>query len=698
MSTRKTSRQPARKTSRRMRPNDNEAPGPQDHPLLAPLMRRDAEDKALLAAAKGTKRRIEAMETIRSGASDSAGRALADLSGIDLSGIPIDGLNLSRCNLRGANFSTSDLRFVIFNGSDLTGADLSRAVLLGPSLENATLTRANLDRVTFNKHDDIDGAISGGIVGVPKQLPSRTQLLNGYLIGRGANLSGADLRDADLRDADLSYANLTGANLSGAILPSRKASLYSARTGDVVGVPSFIPDWLQLIGGCLIGPGVDLGGADLSGLDLSGVDLTGVSLVGANITGTGLEGATLRGASTLRLVGQPSTLPAGWRCVGGYLLGPAVEIIGADLPGADLRNASLAGAKLPRSDLRRADLRRADLRRTKLTRARLQRSDLRGARMGKAALGGADLTNAKLDGVDLRGVIADASTKVSLPWAVVGSAVIGPGTNPTDVDFSDTDLSKLDHHVDVLSLLRHGATFDWNTTWPDWMEAPASAKPRSPLSSPDFRRWFGSSKAVDANGEPVVMYHGTGKGGFTAFDLSKIDGHHHGFFFTSSREVARSYVRTPRPHKDPLSLLGTRNPGRIAGIYEVYLRMENPFVIDVKGAQWHRIPFDVTGTGKRGARANTDDISLYAKKHGHDSCAILNVRDYGGSLVESATFKQALALEAPDDIYVVFSPAQVKSAFLNSGAYDPNDPDLRKNPRRTNRRKTSHRARKTSRR
>ena len=64
-------------------------------------------------------------------------------------------------------------------------------------------------------------------------------------------------------------------------------------------------------------------------------------------------------------------------------------------------------------------------------------------------------------------------------------------------------------------------------------------------SLPAFKRWFGKSKVVDADGNPLVVYHGTSSGGFSVFDLSKIDKHHNGFFFASNRKVAESYGDGP---------------------------------------------------------------------------------------------------------------------------------------------------------
>jgi len=44
---------------------------------------------------------------------------------------------------------------------------------------------------------------------------------------------------------------------------------------------------------------------------------------------------------------------------------------------------------------------------------------------------------------------------------------------------------------------------------------------RDQTDTPEFKKWFGDSKVVDANGKPLVVYHGT-KAVFTVFDINKI--------------------------------------------------------------------------------------------------------------------------------------------------------------------------------
>ena len=73
-----------------------------------------------------------------------------------------------------------------------------------------------------------------------------------------------------------------------------------------------------------------------------------------------------------------------------------------------------------------------------------------------------------------------------------------------------------------------------------------------------FKKWFADSKVVDKNGEPLKVYHGTDRYGFSVF---REDSH-----FTASREYAARYANKGR--KDTKS-----------GVYEVYLSIQNPFDI-----------------------------------------------------------------------------------------------------------------------
>ena len=138
--------------------------------------------------------------------------------------------------------------------------------------------------------------------------------------------------------------------------------------------------------GLIIGPYVNLSGADLYGIKLTGKDLTGADLsntdlsraklsraklTNADLTQADLTNAELYWVKSGGIKGEPKFLPKGYKIVKGYLVGPKVNLTGADLSKADLKEANLFDA-----DLRSANLTDADL-----TSANLTRADLIGTKL-----------------------------------------------------------------------------------------------------------------------------------------------------------------------------------------------------------------------------------------------------------------------------------------------------------------------------
>lgn len=133
----------------------------------------------------------------------------------------------------------------------LVGATLSGAILEGMFLQYSDFKGANLSDAVLIRAN-LYGVLSGGIIGTPRSLPTYWSLINGYLIGPGANLSNA---------------NLEGANLA-------NARLDAVTSGGITGTPAALPTGWRLIGGYLIGPGgANVGyGANLTNANLNGVD------------------------------------------------------------------------------------------------------------------------------------------------------------------------------------------------------------------------------------------------------------------------------------------------------------------------------------------------------------------------------------------------------------------------------------------
>ena len=191
--------------------------------------------------------------------------------GADLYGADLRFANLTNADLYGADLYGAILYGADLSGAVLTGADLRNAALYGADLRFANLTNADLSGADLTGADlsgadlsgaDLNGIKSGNITGTPT-LPSGYQMVNGYIVGPNAALSGADLRfanlseaillGADLRFAILQAADLTGADLTGADL-SEAILRFAVLTGaDLSGA---------ILGGATWTDGTVFGGAD----------------------------------------------------------------------------------------------------------------------------------------------------------------------------------------------------------------------------------------------------------------------------------------------------------------------------------------------------------------------------------------------------------------------------------------------------
>jgi hypothetical protein len=160
--------------------------------------------------------------------------------------------------------------------------------------------------------------------------------------------------------------------------------------------------------------------------------------------------------------------------------------------------------------------------------------------------------------------------------------------------------------------------------------------------TPAFDRWFGDSKVVDAEGKPLVVYHGTRAGDFEAFDPSKIgtgtdDGWFgDGLYFTPDPREASGYAQINAKESTEARAQGN--------VYPVYLKAENPYYTDIQGL----------------SRKEVDRI----RAEGHDSIMFYDI------LWDHLPREGDL----PHEI-IVFDPTQIKSQF-NRGTFDPSDPRI----------------------
>ena len=185
-------------------------------------------------------------------------------------------------------------------------------------------------------------------------------------------------------------------------------------------------------------------------------------------------------------------------------------------------------------------------------------------------------------------------------------------------------------------------------TGAEGIAADASVRRSKPMFSdqtetPEFKRWFGDSKVVDAQGKPLVVYHGT-KSDFSEFDPSRAgqnfdDQDERGMLFSSSQV-------------EP-NLMADGDGGNVM---PVYLSMQNPLVVTFPAAK------AISRFGSVSATAwydnNKREILGQADAGNHDGI-IITPPEYKGYQGAST--------------YVAFDPEQIKSAIGNRGTFDPAD-------------------------
>lgn len=220
----------------------------------------------------------------------------------------------------------------------------------------------------------------------------------------------------------------------------------------------------------------------------------------------------------------------------------------------------------------------------------------------------------------------------------------------------------------------------------------------SQTETPAFKRWFGDSKVVDANGEPLLVYHGT-SAIFDVFDIGRLSSRNEGpgFYFTTSEDVARGYVNR------------TSGDGRLI---KAYLSIKNPMAYDAAPfsprtlrdlvKRIAEIENDAEGGDIRdGFLANfgdtyTNGIDGAAREAANliaqDDSAVDQISGIVGSGVSAEHVLRAVIEVTGHDgivsrgfsnegdesntIYVAFRPEQIKSATENRGTFDPADPSI----------------------
>ena len=171
--------------------------------------------------------------------------------------------------------------------------------------------------------------------------------------------------------------------------------------------------------------------------------------------------------------------------------------------------------------------------------------------------------------------------------------------------------------------------------------------PSANTNSEAFKTWFGDSKVVDRNGEPLVVYHGTTKD-FEAFDNSKTGSNDAGLW-------GKGHYFSANP-RGPNNYATRQGDG--ARIIPAYVSIKNPLVLTRGDDRITRMPDGTNSKDLVGPNLNGAKIKEIALAGGHDGVIQINPDGGIGDLV-------------------AYEPTQIKSAIGNRGTYDPNDPDIR---------------------
>lgn len=198
--------------------------------------------------------------------------------------------------------------------------------------------------------------------------------------------------------------------------------------------------------------------------------------------------------------------------------------------------------------------------------------------------------------------------------------------------------------------------------------------------SPQFKRWFGRSKVVGSDGEPLVVYHGTRAGGFNIF-APKIRANQQlgfGIHFAEDRSLAAKYADDD----------AVARRGKTPQTYAAYVSIKNPLLADeivYEGSPEFDLAYKLAGKnffyakdegGRRGVYIqNAIDATSPARAQ-----ALIRAAGYDGVRYNAKLRIMGVGSSqtmAEGRSWVALDPTQVKSADSNIGSFDPNDPDIR---------------------
>lgn len=190
---------------------------------------------------------------------------------------------------------------------------------------------------------------------------------------------------------------------------------------------------------------------------------------------------------------------------------------------------------------------------------------------------------------------------------------------------------------------------------------------RGKTESAAFTRWFGNSKAVNRNGEPLLVFHGAGAR-FTTFDAGGKP-----IWMTANIQYAEKYSTANRA-AEKLLPSSSIYAGNVDRVIPAYIRVENPANvgdtdggfdgnymdlakrIGVRPSELRQAWEEAGRPGMLWQAVNSKQMSELLKRHGYDGIQ---------------------AIENGVATWAVLEPTQIKSAVANNGAFSLKSADIR---------------------
>ena len=216
----------------------------------------------------------------------------------------------------------------------------------------------------------------------------------------------------------------------------------------------------------------------------------------------------------------------------------------------------------------------------------------------------------------------------------------------------------------------------------------AEQSSRAHTETPEFKRWFGDSQAIDENGEPLVLYHGTNKD-ITTFKAGRGG---RAIWFATDPQLANMFVAGGRQRMAEGNRKGS-------AVYPVFLSVQNPLDLGDASPQ-DNSPYSYI-LKAAGLPANYDAVAEIARRNlesgyagvspsAQDPIATLtetymarynrlsDILDNPGliEVLQEAGFDGIKMQEQGVTTFAVFRPEQIKSATGNAGTFDPADPSI----------------------